>query len=291
MDTSLITLLLLVFGAIAALGYVVVSTLVTAAEERISMARPDEGNVSVLRKVIPPDRLSRLRLGAGFLAGILLFVLFTLLAFPILGALLFSAAGGTAASFLPVLFVRHRVATRVALFQSQILELTNGIAAGMRAGQAFPAALDSVSRRIAWPMSEELQTVIRENRLGLDMTEALARLQERLPSEDLALIVGAVRLTTKSGGSLAEVMERMTELIRARNDFQERLKNLTAQGKFEAVAMSLMPLVVFLILFFENRPLVMPLVTTTVGWTAIFAVVLLVLCGYLCIRRIVTIEV
>lgn len=291
LNTSLLTLLLLVFGAVAALGYVVVSTLMTAAAERISLAGRDEGNVSVLRKVVSQERMSSLRMSSGFLAGILLFVLFSLLNFPLLGALLFSIAGGTVVSFLPIVVVRRKVASRIALFQSQILELTNGIAAGMRAGQSFPAALDSVSRRIAWPMSEELQTVIRENRLGLDMTDALARLQERLPSEDLALIVGAVRLTTKSGGSLAEVMERMTELIRARNDFQERLKNLTAQGKFEAVAMSLMPLVVFAILFFENRPLVMPLVTTTVGWTAICGVALLVLCGYLCIRRIVTIEV
>ena len=86
-------------------------------------------------------------------------------------------------------------------------------------------------------------------------------------------------------------MERMTELIRSRNDFQERLKNLTAQGKFEAAAMSAMPLVVFVILFFENRPLVMPLVTTETGWTAIAAVCFLITCGYLCILRIVTIEV
>ena len=283
--------LALVFAAVFALGYVVLSTIRTGVLERASLARTEEGNVSVLRKLVSPVQMATYRLHAAFAAGLLLFLLLAALDFPFFGALLAASAGGAAASFLPPLHFRRKAEARIALFQSQILELTNGIASGMRAGQAFPAALESVSKRIPWPMSEELQTVLREYRLGIDLSEALARLQERLPSEDLALLVGAVRLTAKSGGSLAEVMERMTELIRARNDFQERLKNLTAQGRFEAAAMSAMPVVVFFILFFENRPLVMPLVTTTTGWTAIAAVCVLVTCGYLCIRRIVTIEV
>ena len=290
-DTSTLSVFLLVFAAVASIGYVVFATLRTDVLERASLVREEEGNVSVLRKLISPVRMAAYRLNAGFGVSLAAFVLFSALDLPMVGSVCLAAAAGVGASFLPLLWFKRKVAARVELFQSQVLELTTGIAAGMRAGQALPAALESVSRRIPWPMSEELRTTLREYRLGIDLVEALERLNERLPSEDLALLVGAVRLTTQSGGSLAEVMEKMTELIRARNDFQERLKNLTAQGRFEAAAMSLMPFVVFVILFFENRPLVMPLVTTTTGWTAICAVVALVTCGYLCIRKIVTIEV
>lgn len=282
---------LLVFAAVTALGYVVLSTIQTDVYERASLVRAEEGNVSALRKLVSPVQMAKYRLNAGFAAAIAFFVLFSALDFPIWKAVLVAAVAAFGASLLPPLWFKRKVSSRVELFNSQIMELTNGLAAGMRAGQAFPAALESVSRRIPWPMNEELRTVLREYRLGLDLPESLARMQARLPSEDLALLVGAVKLTTQSGGSLAEVMEKMTELIRARNDFQERLKNLTAQGKFEAIAMSVMPIVVFFILFFENRPLVMPLVTTETGWTAIAAVCVLITCGYLCIRRIVTIEV
>jgi tight adherence protein B len=286
-----VLVLILVFAAVVALGYISLSTFQTEAYERASLVREEEGNVSPLRKMVSPVQMAKYRLNIGFGAAVFFFVLFSALDFSIPKSFLAGAIGAFGASLLPPLWFRRKVAARVELFNSQIMELTNGIAAGMRAGQAFPAALESVSRRIPWPMSEELRTVLREYRLGLDLSEALARMNERLPSEDLALLVGAVKLTTQSGGSLAEVMEKMTELIRARSDFQERLKNLTAQGKFEAIAMSVMPVVVFVILFFENRPLVMPLITTTTGWTAICAVIVLVTCGYLCIRRIVTIEV
>ena len=283
--------LLLVFVAVVSIGYAAISTFRTDVLEKASLVRENEGNISPLRKLVSPVQMATYRLNAGFAAFLVLFVLFAALDFPVLNSLAAAAAGAVGASFLPPLWFKRKIASRIDLFQSQIMELTNGLAAGMRAGQAFPAALESVSRRIPWPMNEELKTVLREYRLGIDLPEALARLNERLPSEDLALLVGAVKLTTQSGGSLAEVMEKMTELIRARNDFQERLKNLTAQGKFEAIAMSVMPIVVFFILFFEDRPLVMPLITTTTGWTAICAVLVLITCGYLCIRKIVTIEV
>lgn len=283
--------LLLVFLGTISIGYFILSTFQSIVYEKASLVREEEGNVSILRKIISPVKMAMYRINIGFGVAVFVFILFSILNFSIFKALIPSIIAGVGASWIPILWFKRKVELRIALFNSQIIELTNGIASGLRAGQALPATLESVSKRIPWPMSEELNTVIREYRLGLDLSEALSRLHERLPSEDLALIVGAIKLTTQSGGSLAEVMEKMTELIRARNDFQERLKNLTAQGKFEAVAMSIMPIIVFFILFFENRPLVMPLITTTMGWSAIGAVVFLITCGYLTIRRILTIEV
>lgn len=281
----------LVFSAVSSLGYLALSTLRSEVLERASLVREEGGNVSTLRRIVSPVRMATLRLNCGFGAALSVFVLLSALDFPVLKALLFAAAAGSAASFAPPLWFRRKAESRVALFQGQVLELVNGLASGLKAGLAFPAALDAVSRRIPWPMDEELRTVLREYRLGVDLPDALDRLNARLPSEDLALVVGAVRLTTQSGGSLAEVMEKMVDLIRDRNDFQERLKNITAQGRFEAAAMSLMPLVVFAILFLEDRPLMMPLVTTEIGWTAIAAACALVGVGYFWIRRIVTIEV
>ena len=66
---------------------------------------------------------------------------------------------------------------------------------------------------------------------------------------------------------------------------------LTAQGRFEALAMSLAPLAAFLILFLVNSELMMPLITTGVGWCAICAMLSLELIGYLAIRKIIDIKV
>ena len=101
----------------------------------------------------------------------------------------------------------------------------------------------------------------------------------------------SIRLTLQTGGSLADVLERMIEMIRARTDFQQRIRNKTAQGKFEAIAMSMMPLVVYILLRLIDPGLMRPLTTTPIGWAAIGAVCLLDLVGFVVIKKIVTIEV
>jgi len=119
----------------------------------------------------------------------------------------------------------------------------------------------------------------------------LSRLCERMPGEDLSLLVTAIRLTMQSGGSLAEVLDRITDTIRQRTSFHDRLRTMTAQGRFEAIAMASAPLVAFVILYTLDRQLMQPLVQTRLGWCAIGAVAVLETIGFLVINKIVTIDV
>ena len=81
------------------------------------------------------------------------------------------------------------------------------------------------------------------------------------------------------------------ETIRARVEFQERLKNMTAQGRFEAIAMSLAPVLVYVLLRLIDPDLMIPLTSTLVGWCTIGIVTAWVLIGFFVINKIVTIEV
>ena len=140
-------------------------------------------------------------------------------------------------------------------------------------------------------MKEELMIVIREYRLGLELSESLQRMYERVPCEDLQLLIVSIKLTTQSGGSLADVIQRITQSIRARTEFHQKLMALTAQGRFEALAMSLAPLAAFLLLLLVNSELMMPLLTTGIGWCAIGIMLALEVTGYFVIRKIVDVKV
>jgi tight adherence protein B len=281
-----------VFIAAVLCAYIVLSTLSLRAEEKAGEGGvASSGDAAMLARFITPIKLARLRLNVGFGFFLFLFLVLTAAGISFVGTSLVALVFGVFGSYLPLVWFRRKVAQRKSLFNSQILELTTGLANGMRAGQAFPAALESVSGRIQWPMKEELSTVLREYRLGSDLPEALDRLNQRIPSEDLTLLIGSIRLTTQAGGSLAEVLDRMVEMIRGRREFQDKLESMTAQGRFEAIAMSLAPLFVFILLFLIDRPLMLPLVTTIPGWITIAADATLVTIGFLVIRKIVTIEV
>ena len=180
---------------------------------------------------------------------------------------------------------------RAALFENSILDLSLGLTSGLRAGQALPQALEVFSRRCEGPLKEELMIVIREYRLGLELAEAMQRMYNRIPCEDLQLLIISIRLTTQSGGSMVEVLEKITQMIRGRTEFHQKLRALTAQGRFEALAMSLAPLVAFTLLFFINNDLMLPMVQTGIGWCAIGVMLTLEVIGYLVIRSIVDIKV
>ena len=176
-------------------------------------------------------------------------------------------------------------------FESRILELTMGLANAMKAGMALPQALQKVGEQMGGVMEEELAVTFREYHLGMSVVDAIGRLQERMPCEDMRLLASAVRLTAQTGGSLVDVLSQMVDTIRNRVDFYQKLLSLTAQGRFEAIVMSLVPLIAFVVLYFCQPDLMMPLVTTSVGWCAIAGVLVLEVLGYLTIRKIMSIEV
>lgn len=286
-------LLLLVFGAALALTYEVLATVVKQLGEgaRLQQSQENQENISPMRRLVSPMQMMTYRLlwscglGVAVMVGLVLAGVSGWVYVPL------AAVATALGAFIPPVYFKWRVKKRQEAFEARILDLTVGLANGLKAGEALPAALESISGRIAQPMKEELQTVIREYRLGLELPEALERLHERMGCEDLRLLVAAIRLTLQTGGSLAEVLGQMVDMIRQRKEFQEKLSAMTAQGRFEAIAMSLAPLFVFIILYAINPPLMKPMVTTGMGWAAIGVTCVMVALGFFCINKIVTIEV
>ncbi len=198
--------------------------------------------------------------------------------------------GGLCFQF-PRLWLARKIRARQAAFNARLMDITLGLANGLRAGAALPQSIEMLTRQMTGPAHEEFSLLLREYQLGVDLPDALERLSLRMPGEDLLLLTTAVRLTMRSGGSLAEVLERISGTIRARTEFQQKLSTMTAQGKFEAIAMSSAPLAAFLIILLVDRQLMMPLLTTSTGWTAIGIVAVLEVVGFLIINKIVTIRV
>lgn len=286
---------LLVFGAVALVIYSFAGLANSISLEKVELERKSkelQSFANPMNRYISDQRLIQLRVSSavvlgGLFAGILLFASVTSLWIwmPI------SAGMGFVGWMAPFWYYTWKLKDRRNKFENRILDLTMGLANGLRSGQALPQGLESIARRLEGPIQEELMVVLREYRLGLELSEALERMYQRMPCEDLRLLVTSVRLTAQSGGSMAEVLSRMTEMIRGRTEFQGKLRTLTAQGRFEAIAISASPFVAFILLYIVDTELMAPMLRTTVGWAAIGAVILLETIGFFIINKIVTIEV
>ena len=290
-----ITVLVTVFAAVTWGVWVLAPLLAQIGLERSEghyVQNDSTEQLAPIYRLTTPERLSQAcwwsaLLGMGLLMAIL--IACNVLSVYIIAFCCFLA--GLLCFHIPKWWLKRRIRKRQAAFDARLTDLTLGLANGLRSGAALPQSLEIVSRDIGGPMTEEMSLVLHEYRLGIDLPESLERLTKRMPGEDLALLVTAIRLTMQSGGSLAEVLDRITDTIRHRVDFQDRLATMTAQGRFEAIAMAAAPLMAFIILFLLDRQLMEPLVTTKIGWSALGVVAVLELIGFIVINKIVTIKV
>lgn len=283
--------LLMVFSSVSGICFILCRTLFSDLEHGgTARTGPWDGR-SQIEYFISFPKLRKIQIcfavvGALIMLCLLLVAGVTFWAVPFLMAL----AGG-AAFALPLLYFRRKVAKRNAEFRGKLLDVILGLNNGMRSGVALPQALEVVGRDIGGVMQEEISMTLYEYRLGIDFTAALVRLEKRMPDENLKLFVTAVGISLQTGGSLSDILDKIIETIRQRSIMEDKINTLTAQGKFESIVMACAPLMAFGILYVLDRQLMLPLVTTVLGWAAICVVLILETIGYLFIKKIITVEI
>lgn len=261
------------------------------AGQRSGQSRKLKHGDKPINAFIDDESLVRLRTGLAFAGAFGAFLFALAVSMPAVMMLLL-AAGGAFAGWVGTLhYYLHKVEERRAAFERQMLQVVMGLSANLKAGMGIAQALRTLAEHTPGVAGEELALMLEELPLCKDINEAFDLLYGRVPCEDLLLTKSAIRLAMKSGGGLTEVMAQLAETIRERTDFRERLANRVEQGKFEAKLMACAPVGIFLILLLIDPDLMLPLVTTPLGWAAVGAVAVLETLGFLWIRKIVTIEV
>jgi tight adherence protein B len=173
---------------------------------------------------------------------------------------------------------------------SQLPDALTWLAASLRAGASLQAALSTVVRESAPPLSQEFSLVLRAQRLGTPLEDALGQMGRRLRMEDIDLFVSALSMAHDVGGNLARTLDRLAGTLGTKAALEGRIRALTAQGKLQGWVVGLLPLALGAVLCVLDPASMQPLFTTPVGWTVMAGVALLLLLGGFFIHRVVSIE-
>lgn len=203
-------------------------------------------------------------------------------------AALLPAAGVGA---LPLLYVSRVRAKRLHGFEELFPDSLEFMARSMRAGHAFSVSLEMIHKEFQEPLSGEFRRAFEEHNLGLPLDAALMKLASRIPSLDVHFFVSAVILQKRTGGNLAEILDKLAFLIRERFKLRGRIRAISAHGRMTGMALTSIPMAVAAIMFLVNPDYVTFFGTDEIGnFMAAGAIGLQVL-GYAVIKRIVNIEV
>ena len=195
------------------------------------------------------------------------------------------------ASALPWLYVIRKRKARLHKFEELFPETLEFVSRSMRAGHAFSVSLEMIHREFPEPISSEFRRTFEEHNLGLPIEVALQKLAKRVPSLDVHFFVSAVLLQKRTGGNLAEILDKLAYVIRERFKLRGRIRAVSAHGKMTATALSLIPVAVAVLMFYTNPEYVKFFFTDDVGQIMLGSAVVLQLIGYGVMQKIVNIEV
>jgi len=206
------------------------------------------------------------------------------------------SAGGAVVSAivagaLPVLRLVHKRHRRLQRFQEHFADAVDMISRSIRAGNALSAAIQLVGEEMADPIGHEFRHVTEEIRLGLDPGEALLRLQQRVATDDVEFFCTAIRIQRGSGGNLAEILDRLSDVIRKRFELLSHARMLSAQQRYAAIFVGLSPALFSLIFYFLSPGYFDPLIESPIAPTLVGAGLALELVGALIIWRLAKIKV
>ncbi len=139
-------------------------------------------------------------------------------------------------------WVNGKAKKRMALMDEQLPDAVELMVRSLRVGHPFTSAVAIVAKEVADPLGTEFGFIADEAAYGRDISEALKAFAERMDSQDLRFLAVAVTIQQTSGGNLAEILEGLSKVIRARFKLFRRVKAITAEAKWSGMFLSAFPI-------------------------------------------------
>ncbi len=210
-----------------------------------------------------------------------------LLAFFLTNSLVLALAMILVGGAFPVFYIFQKRQQRMNQLAEQLPDALELMARVLRAGQTVPQALNGVADEFVEPIGTEFGFCYEQQNLGLPLEVALNNMVERTGLIEIKILVMAINVQRQAGGNLAELLDKLSDVMRQRQLLKGSIRSLTAEGRMQATVLAGLPFVTWIAMLFINREYAMkllqhpPLIYGTVGLMAL---------GIVWIRKIVNFE-
>jgi len=196
-----------------------------------------------------------------------------------------------AGAAIPIAVVAFRRNRRLKQFEQRFPEALDLLGRAVRAGHAFTAGLEMVSKDSPEPVAGEFRTTFEEQNFGLPLRDALANMTARVPLVDVRFFVTALMIQKDTGGNLAELLDELARVIRERFRIHREVQIKTAQGRLTAMILIAMPAGMLVLMKIMNPAYVNVLFEDPLGIRMLMGAAVLQFIGAGILWKIVQIEV
>ena len=191
----------------------------------------------------------------------------------------------------PIFWMRMRRKRRNRDFNEQLSETLTMLAGSLRGGFSLVQSLANAAKESQEPTKSELRRVTQEIQLGLSLSQALENVVKRVESDDLDLVVTAIKIHSRVGGNLTTILENISTTIRERAKLRREVRVITSMTRLSSYVIGLLPFVLGAIIFAINPQymarLFQPGITLCIPIGAFISSVV----GFIIIQKIVDIKI
>jgi tight adherence protein B len=209
----------------------------------------------------------------------------------IVGNIIIFIIGGVIGYMSPRIWISNKRKKRILSFNEGLPDMITTIIGSLRSGYSFSQAMKTVSEECESPIKEEIIVLLKEMSYGVTMEEALGSLNQRMPSNDLELMIQAILIQRQVGGNLSNVLEIIVKTIRERNKLERQVETLTAQGRLSGRVIGVLPVILGFVIYIINPEYMTAFFSNGLGRIAIGVGVLFGMLGFAMINKLTKIEV
>jgi tight adherence protein B len=194
-------------------------------------------------------------------------------------------------TYIPFGVMATRRSRRFRKFESMLPEAIELLARAVRAGHSFSSSLELLAMEMGDPLGTEFRKIYEEQKFGLPVRDALMNFAERVPTVDVKFFVTAILMQRDTGGNLAEILDKLSYVMRERFKIVRQVRVYTAQGRLTMWILMALPPGLGVLMMMMNPAIFSRLFTDPIGHLLIVGGVVMQSVGFLFIRKIVNIKV
>jgi tight adherence protein B len=189
--------------------------------------------------------------------------------------------------YIPLGLLSFKRSRRINAFNAALPDAIDMMGRALRAGHSMTASINIVAEQSLEPVRSEFGEVFKQQNFGLPLRDAMTQMLDRVPSQDLRVLVTGMLVQKETGGNLAEILDRIANTIRERLKIHGEIKTHTAQGRMTGWILCLLPVVMLVAINMINPGYSDMLVNTPIGKMLSYIGIGLLVIGGLIIRQII----
>lgn len=154
---------------------------------------------------------------------------------------------------LPRMVLRFRIKRRQKQFMDDFADALEAMMRLLKAGMPVSEAIKMVAREFTGPMSEEMDYIFNQQKIGVSLPDAVLESARRMPLTEMQMFATAIAIQTQTGSSLSEILQNLANVIRARYKLRRKVQAFASEAKASAMIIGSLPVIVSVGMFFLNR--------------------------------------